>query len=205
MDCKEFRLICGMDMISNTPSELPAEKDGSVPSGPPGVKAAFWHRKLKTVKEYVEPWSFVVGLTIGVGLGISGMVAWIRTSAQSAVMDEKFLGTLAAHVRPTCIFDSHGTIEADLGAGEYIEDIRVTPTPENYGFEVVIRAKRHLAYAPLVTGVDANLFPDSATRGKLHDWKIVLAPNTTLDGFPIGGGPGMDTNKLHRFKVEILH
>src|SRR5260221_1492580 len=47
----------------------------------------------------------------------------------SSDLDEKFLATLSSRVRPVCIFDSRGTIEADLGGGEYIQDIQVTPLP----------------------------------------------------------------------------
>lgn len=191
-------------MTSDTPPELlPKEQDNR--SSAAGAKRKFLHKTARTIKEYVEPWSFVIGLGIGIVVGFGSTLAWVRSSAQSAVLDEKFLGTLASHVRPTCIFDSRGTIEADLGAGEYIEDIRVKPIPQSYGFEVTIKAKRHLAYAPLVTGVDADLFPESAVRGKLHDWTVLLAPNTTVEGSILGDPSAMDTNKLHRFKLEILH
>jgi hypothetical protein len=118
-------------------------------------------------------------------------------------LDETFLTTLAARVRPVCIFDSDGAIEADLGAMEYIEDIHVIPNPQIYSFEVVVKAKRHLAYAPLVTGLDLDLHPQVATRGKLHTWNIMLSPASTTES--ITTGEPMNTSKVHRFRLEILH
>src|ERR1039458_4205926 len=159
--------------------------------------------KLKDVLERIEQWKVIATLPFWIVMGIYGAVVWIRSSAQNAVLDEKFLATLAARVRPACIFDSHGAIEADLGAGEYIEDIRVIPAPQIYGFEIVIKAKRHLVYAPLVSAINVDLSPQTATRGKLHEWTIVLAPRSTESR--IIGEAGMDTNSVYRFKLEILH
>jgi hypothetical protein len=160
--------------------------------------------KIRGLLKRIEPWHVLATLVIGALAGLAGASTWVRSSAQNAVLEEKFLATLAARVRPTCIFNSQGAIETDLGAGEYIEDIRVTRVPQIYGFEVQIKAKRHLAYAPLVSGIDVDLLPQSATRGKLHDWIIVLSPNSTTPARITEEGPG-DTNGVHRFKLEILH
>ena len=135
--------------------------------------------KAKKWIERVEPWHWLAGSMIAVVLGIYGAIAFVRSEAQNAVLNEKFLATLAARVRPSCIFDSRGAIEADQGASEYVEDIQVVPAPQVYGFEITIKAKRHLAYAPLVSGLDVGLFPQTVTRGKLHDWKIVVSPHST--------------------------
>ena len=159
--------------------------------------------QLKGFLARIEPWKGVAGVVTAIVVGFYGATAWVRTSAQNAVLDEKFLATLAARVRPACIFDSHGAIEADLGAGEYIEDIRVIPAPRMYGFEIVVKAKRHLVYAPLVSGVNVDLSPQTATRGKLHEWSVVLAPRSTKSRLLLEGG--MDTNSVYRFKLEILH
>ena len=161
------------------------------------------HEKLKGFLKRIEPWRGVVAIIVAVVGTLYGAITWIRNSAQNAVLDEKFLATLAARVRPACIFDSREAIEADLGAGEYIQDIRVKPAPQIYGFEIMIRAKRHLAYAPLVSGINVDLSPQSVTRGKLHDWIIVMAPQSTVS--PIIAEGAMDTNTVYRFKLEILH
>jgi len=151
----------------------------------------------------IQPWQALIAIIVAVVGGIWGARAWVHNAAQSAVLEERFLGTLASRVRPACVFDSNGAIEADLGAGDYIESIRVTPVPKIYGFEIQLRVKRHLAYAPLIVGIDADLFEQSAMRGKLHDWKIVVAPNSMAPSI-LAEGVG-DTNQVHRFKLEILH
>ena len=164
------------------------------------------HPKLKKLLEQIEPWHVLGALVIGIVTGFCSTIGWIHSSAQNAVLDEKFLATLAAHVRPACIFDSNGTIEADLGAEEYIEDIQVTPVPQKYGFEITIKAKRHLAYAPLVSAVNVDLFPESVTRGKMNDWKILMTQQTTMHvAYIVGDNISMDTNTVYRFKLEILH
>jgi hypothetical protein len=129
--------------------------------------------RLKKFLTALEPWKQGLAIIAAIVVDYDGVNEWVRNLARNSVLDEKFLATLAARVRPTCIFNSHAAIEAALGAGEYIEDIHVTPAPQVYGFEIVIKAKRHLAYAPLVSGVNVDLYPKTVTRGKLHDWNKV--------------------------------
>lgn len=159
--------------------------------------------KLKVLLKKLEPWPAVFGLVAAIGGGILGADAWVKKVARDAILDERFLATLATRVRPICIFDTQGAIEADLGAMEYIEDIHVTPLPKVYGYQVVIKAKRHLAYAPVVTGLDRALFPQSSIRGKLHEWTITLEPASTVT--TISAGEEMRTKEVHHFKIEILH
>jgi hypothetical protein len=132
----------------------------------------------------------------------TGAYFWIRSTAQHAVLEERFLATLAAKVRPTCIFTTRGAIESNSEATDYIEDIQVTPVPEIYGFKVLLKAKRHFTF-PLVSPVDINLYPESTERTHGNDWLIVLrhrSLNTVLDS-----ETAMDTNAVYRFKIEILH
>jgi hypothetical protein len=157
---------------------------------------------LKRLLRRAELWLGLAGL-IGV---IYGLGAWIHRSAQSAVLEEKFLATLAARIRPACIFNSRGAIEADFGAGDYIDGIEVVPQPKVYGYSITIKAKRHLAYAPLVTGIDIGLLPQSAIRGKMHDWVISVAPNGGVPALLLGADAGSTTNTdVHTFRLEILH
>lgn len=109
--------------------------------------------------DVIKPWHVLLSLTVlAAGLIITGR-NWIINLAQSAVTDGKFLGTLPGRVRPTCIFNTRESIEDDHGTQEYIQKIDAKPLPQFYGYEVVIHAKRHLVYAPLVTGLDVSLFP----------------------------------------------
>jgi len=84
--------------------------------------------------------------------------ARITTAARNAVLNERFLGELAKQVRPTCVFNSKGVIETDLGTADYLEKIRLKFAPAVYGIEIMLDCKKHLAYAPLVTCLNADLF-----------------------------------------------
>src|SRR5437867_8909394 len=159
--------------------------------------------KLKTYLKLIEPWHVLVTLIVFIVGGIFAANAWVRKVSHDAVLEEKFLSTLAARVRPACIFDSRGAIEADFGAMEYLDDIRVIPAPQIYGFEIAIKAKRHLAYAPLVSGVNVNLYPQTVTRARMHGWSILMSPQSTTQNI-IRQAP-MDTNRTYRFKLETLH
>ena len=122
------------------------------------------------------------------------------------MLDEKFLGTLAARIRPSCIFNSRGAIEADFGAGDYIDGITVVPQPKVYGYSITIKAKRHLAYAPLVTGIDVGLLPQSAIRGTMHEWIVSVAPNGGVPALLLDASAGSTTNnEVHTFRLAILH
>lgn len=136
---------------------------------------------------------------------IYGAVWWVHKSAQDAVLDEKFLATLAARIRPSCIFDSNGSVEADFGASEYIKDIIVTPQPKSYGYSITIKGKRPMVSAPLITGIDVSMMPQSATRGKMHDWTVIVAPNGGVPVILWDDASTTNSMGLHRFRLEILH
>ena len=73
-----------------------------------------------------QKWSFgtifkVLGSIVVVFGTIYAATIWVQATARAAVLDEAFLATLSTRVRPICIFDSNGSIELDLGAGEYID------------------------------------------------------------------------------------
>src|SRR5579859_605654 len=161
---------------------------------------------LNAVLERVEAWEALIALVIGLFVGVASSIAWIRSSARNAVLDEKFLETLAVRIRPTCIFNSQGTVEDNFGTEDYIEGFLVTPTPTNSGFEVQIKGKRHLTHAPLVTGINVGLFAESVTRtpGTMNDWTVRLSPQTTAELIGAEGGPSY-TNGLYHFKLEIMH
>ena len=83
------------------------------------------------------------------------------------------------------------------------EHIEVKPAPEVFGFKITLHGKRHLVNAPLVSAVDVNLFPDKIERGQGYDWNFLLVPRSTFTG--IRDEADMDTTKVYRFKVEIVH
>jgi hypothetical protein len=127
----------------------------------------------------------------------------VRDAAREAVLDGKFQGILANRVRPSLVFNTHESIDPDFGAAEHISDISGTPESKFYGFNILIKAKHHLAYAPLITAIDINLFQSTADRDRLNDWRIQMTPNTTVPG--ILAEDALDINVVHRFRLDILH
>src|SRR6266545_6867172 len=97
-------------------------------------------KKVNELLNKVEPWQKLAALLITI-LGAYFVVsAWVRSTARDAVLDEKFLASFSARVRPTCIFTTSGAIESDLGASEYVDEISVVPVPSVSGFEVRVKA-----------------------------------------------------------------
>jgi hypothetical protein len=148
-------------------------------------------------------WSTAVLLIGWVG-GVISAVGWIQKSAQSAVLSDQFLATLASKVRPTRVFNSDKTIDYDVGTQDYIDDIEVVPDPTIYGFKIYIRAKKLISHAPLVTCINSTLAQQSAERttGTPYGWTVVMAPQSTVSAL-IDGRP-MDPKMIYRFKLEIL-
>src|SRR5258706_11091856 len=161
------------------------------------------NQKLRKWLEQIEPWQKSIATLAAIIAIVYSLQTWIHSSAQKAVLDERFLTTLAARIRPVYLFDSRGTIEADLGAGDYIDQIQIRPTPKNYGFEIIITPKRHLIYAPLVSAVDVDLFAHTSQRGNKHDWIISMTPQSTVSHLLLDNQ--FDTNAVYHFKLEILH
>lgn len=185
---------------------MEAQKTGTQPQ-PPDIEAL--EENLRKHRPRIELWKFYVGILAAVLIGIcSGIITtfgFIRGWAQSAVQNEKFLGTLAAQVRPTCIFDSRGTLLNQFGTEDYISNILVTPIPKDYGFEIKVNGKKHLDNAPIVTGLNVGLYEAQAepTPGTMNDWTILMIPQSTVSA--ILGEANMDTNGIYKFRLEILH
>jgi len=54
--------------------------------------------KLKAFLKRTEPWQGVIAIIVGIVGALYGATAWVRSSAQNAVLEEKFLATLAGRI-----------------------------------------------------------------------------------------------------------
>jgi hypothetical protein len=158
--------------------------------------------KLGSFRKVIEHWWWLGVTILAVVGGVAGVYVKIRGWAQSAVLDEKFLQTLAVRVRPTCFFDDHGTVESDLGALEYISELHVTK--KGHGFEIWLKSKQHLANPPLVTGTDVSLFQQAASRTNLTEWNILMESKSTY-ALIAASDDLLPTNQTYHFKLEIFH
>jgi hypothetical protein len=166
-------------------------------------KSTTW--RLESWLEKIKPWHTLAGLIASIIGAVLFAKAWVETTARNAVSNEKTLKDLAARIRPTCFFDSHGTIDTDLGAMAYLNGPLIL-TKKGEGFEVHIPLKEHLGNAPLLTATDTALFQQSAIRTNSADWIIDMQPpksETVLMAVDTGQPP--PTNLVYHFKLEILH
>ena len=178
--------------------------DENLPDVPPVKK--HWAVRLR---EKLEPWQKLISVTgtlIGFVAGLFGggfaVATYIKTNAQNAVLDEKFLGKISAQIRPSCIVTSKGSVESDKGAMEHLNDFDVIFHQQAYAIELIIKPKHHLANPPMVTSLNSDLSSSLITRGKLHEWSVSMRSQSTLP--IIITEQTMDTNKVYRFLVEIL-
>ncbi len=63
--------------------------------------------------------------------------------------DQDILQQIASHVRPSIIFDHHGVIQSDSGAGQYIESINVEMGDVEPN-KIIISFKQHLNSTPIL-------------------------------------------------------
>jgi len=164
-----------------------------------------WKGVIKFIWSKKELLSFIGGL-LG---GVIGVYFWyeakITNAAREAVRSEKFLAELSKQIRPICVFTSREIVEADLGAEDYIDTkhISVTPNWSDWGFTISLRAKHHLAYAPLLTSINSDLFASNVERGPMETWVYVMKIDTTTVSRSMSAG--FLTNRTFRFKLEVLH
>jgi hypothetical protein len=151
-----------------------------------------------------QPLTGLAGIILTVASLLWAATVWVDSRVEKAVLDEGYLRTLAARVRPSCIVNTRNTVELQHGAEDYIDTVVVTPSPGVNGYDLLIKAKRHLAYAPLVTALNVSLHPQVTERQDGHNWKITMTPQLTYSPLTTDNG-GFNTNVVHRFLVEVLH
>jgi hypothetical protein len=151
----------------------------------------------------------VIGLIYGAG-------HYIDSRVQALIQNETFIRGLAQRVRPSLIFDEHGSIVADTGASELLESITVTNDPtlktvvniaqvgEDVGRaspaqipnRIVITPKRHMAIAPLLEPLYPVQGSLDARRGVGHQW--IYEIHEALLYYQMKDAP------LIRFRLEVL-
>src|SRR5689334_1345599 len=86
-------------------------------------------------------------------------------------MSPEFMRAVASQVRPAVIFDSNGSILADLGGMQYLEAIQVSfPDREKGTGTIMLKPKLLLTVPPEITGMGgAQIFP-IPKRGPGYEW-----------------------------------
>jgi hypothetical protein len=145
----------------------------------------------------------ITGWTIFKGfLWILGAVAvlysfhmHIKQVVQDYVNSPEFMRKVASQVRPSVIFDGKGSVIADLGAMQYIAEIKVRVGKDPLCPErIIITPTKHLSQAPLLQVADENSFHIKAERGVKYDWVYTLRGIVTI---------GL-SDKPALFRLEII-
>src|SRR2546426_2701501 len=103
--------------------------------------------------------------------GIMGFNAYLDRKIDARMSDSAFIRQVASQVRPALIFDSNGSILADLGAMQYFDEITVKFTDvENKPGEIVLKPKMLLTYPPDISGMGGIQISPVAHRGPGFVW-----------------------------------
>ncbi len=136
----------------------------------------------------------VIGTVIGSLVIIFGVYSYIDLRIDQKISNPAFIEKIASNVRPSVIFDSQESIEIDMGAMQFIENIKVTPSGDSrFPKEITISPKKYLAHAPFLSSLDEVVFQTKVARGKKYDWVYQL----TVISYN-------DRVKKSRFRLEIL-
>lgn len=126
-------------------------------------------------KKHIGLWTIIVGGSIIIGIIISSFFFEDRIEkiVLDKLKDQDILQQIASLVRPSIIFDHHGVIQSDSGAGQYIESINVDMGGGEPN-KITISFKEHLNSAPILECINDN-FDVTPTRIKKSDWLFELS------------------------------
>jgi hypothetical protein len=147
-------------------------------------------RHLPIVKE-VYWWVTAIAVVAGICYGaVHWVEARIDKTVEQKLSDETILRKIAAQSRPSLIFDGKESVLSDMGAAQYLKDIRVTRRIGNLSSNspptrILIDLNRHFANPPILTALydSVAIKPE---RAKGFSWVfeinwIVEAADSTND------------------------
>ncbi|TRZ74239.1 MAG: hypothetical protein D4R93_06885 [Deltaproteobacteria bacterium] len=104
-----------------------------------------------------------------------GVVLFIDKRIDRKLRDDAYLRKIASVLHPIVIFDHKGSILIDQGAMRFIASIKVEPSKIlPYPEHIIVSPNKHLAQAPLLTLLDADMANVKASRGTKYDWVFAL-------------------------------
>lgn len=127
---------------------------------------------------------------------------YIDSKIEDKLESAEFINKVAQSMRPSVIFDLNGSILSDMGAMQYIEDIKVdVKKPQRY--DIIISPKEFLSVAPILECLDEQ--PKMIIkRGKKFDWIYELyEPMHIVASGGADPPKGADVVGL-RFRLEVV-
>lgn len=152
-----------------------------------------WTAKLK---HHWQGLVFIASLLACLAGGIIGVFAWVDSRVEKMLSDSAFLAKIGNRLRPDLLIDSAGTILADRGAMDYLDDLQAVPDSEfpTVVGQLTITPKKFMALPPLITSVDGAYLEVISTRGKGLRWTFSIR---YLSGV-------IDTPTPKALRVEIM-
>ena len=153
---------------------------------------------LGKVKAGLFGFASIISAVVVILGAVYGIPAFIDARINKIVQGDDYVRRIAKEVRPSVIFDSHGSILANQGAMEYLDNIEViTNKPSGlllaFPEKIIVKPKQFLAQAPLLTLIDSGpAVVDRVERGEKFDWVY------TFDDTE-GMGRG-----YYRFRLEVF-
>jgi hypothetical protein len=159
---------------------------------------ALLDQSFKNRPEILSPFlSLSLALFI-VGFGID---SYIDSKIEGKLENPAFINKVAKSMRPSVIFDINGSILSDMGAMQYIEDIKVDVN-EPLRYDIIVSPKKFLSVAPILECLDEQ--PKIIVkRGKKFDWIYELYEPSRLVVESPEPPKGVETVGL-RFRIEVI-
>ncbi len=128
-------------------------------------------------------------------LALFGFDQYIDYKIGRAFQNPQNIQTIASKIRPSLIFDSKGSILADMGGESIIKDISFEYDKEHISHptRIIITPNKHLQQAPLLTPLDDNEYKIAVSRGHMRDWQYDLQPMVMIE-----------RGEIPMFRLEII-
>jgi hypothetical protein len=141
--------------------------------------------------------AFVTSAVVVFGAGAAVKV-YVEKLVDRHVSEPGFLHGLSRQVRPVVIFDKTESTIADQGAADLIENIDVSPGPDEHHWTVTVSFSEHFAVEPILESLDGR-FNITGHRGRMRDWVFEMEAAVLLAVVDTG-----EPFRPGRFRLEVI-
>ncbi len=131
------------------------------------------------------------------------ITGYIDSRVNKSITSPNFIGKVRHNIKPTAIFNSDGSVIANMGAMGYISDIKVEKAKYKtydkiFKIKIIVSPKEFLNVAPMLESLDGT-YRINSKRGNRYDWIYMLEPIVLLSV-----EESAQTSE-DRFRIEILN
>lgn len=142
----------------------------------------------------------ILSVLASVIFGVDKFIDW---RIDQRITSPSFIGKVRHSIKPTAIFNIDGSVIANMGAMDYISDIKVEKEKfETYDkifkIKIIVSPKELLNVAPMLEALDGT-YKITSKRGNKYDWIYILEPIVLLAVYE----PAI--KEAERFRIEIIN